>query len=276
MLKIGEYNKLEVIKILDFGLYLASGEYEILLPTKYIPAGTEIGDFLEVFLHTDSSDRPIATTLKPKAVLGEFAAFKVVSASKFGVFLDMGLEKDLLLPFGEQSRSLKVGETCVAKVLLDKESKRLYASTDHKLHTTLGAGELQEGDQVELIIADSSPLGFLAIINGKHLGMLYKNEIFEPLKVGDQKAGYIKKIRPDKLVDLTLRKTGKDAVNDSAMTVYNLLKSSGGTLPYNYKTSPETIMKIFKLSRKAYKRALTELIGSGKISVDENGMKWIA
>lgn len=275
MIKIGSYSTLEIVKILDFGAYLKAGDDEILLPTKYLPKGAQIGEAIEVFLYTDSNDRPIATTLKPLAVVGEFAPLKVVAVSRFGAFLDIGLEKDLLLPKGEQSRQLRHGDTCVAKVLLDKTTNRIYASTNHKNHTQSGCDELKSGEQVELLVCDESPLGFSAIINQQYLGMLYKNEIFQPVAVGDRLNGYIKKIRQDKRIDLTLHRVGQEAVDTNAARVYELLRRSSGHLPYNYKTTPEMVEKIFKMSRKAYKRALTDLIENGKIVVDESGMRWV-
>lgn len=275
MTQIGSYATLEIVKILDFGAYLLANDDEILLPIKYLPKTAQIGDKIEVFLYTDSEDRPVATTLKPYAVVGEFAPLKVVAISRFGAFLDIGLEKDILLPKQEQSRLVKSGDICVAKLLLDTHTDRIYASTMHKNHTMIGAGALKEGAEVDLMVCDESPLGFSAIIDQKYLGMLYKNEIFRAVKVGDKMRGFIKKIRLDKRIDLSLNRVGKDAVNDNAQKVYSVLKASSGSLPYNYKTSPETVEKIFNLSRKAYKKALTDLIENRKITVDENGMKWI-
>lgn len=272
---VGTTQSLEIVKVLDFGAYLLVEDQEILLPIKYLPKDAEVGDKIEVFIYTDSEDRPVATTLKPLAVVGEFSALKVVAVGQYGAFLDIGLEKDLLLPKNEQSKRVERGDLCVAKTLVDRQTNRLYASTLYKEHMMIGAGSLKEGDEVELLICDESPLGFSAIINQQYLGMLYKNEIFQPLKVGDKMRGFIKKIRHDKRIDLTLHKVGQDAVDANAERVYELLKQSSGFLPYNYKTSPETVEKIFKMSRKAYKRALTDLINNKKIVVDDNGMRWI-
>lgn len=163
----------------------------------------------------------------------------------------------------------------MAKVLRDELTNRVYATTRLDEHVLRGPGPLKVGDAAELIVCDETPLGFIVLIDQKRLGMVYKNEIFEPLKIGDKRTGYLKTIRPDGKLDVTLRRTGDAAVEDAAETVLNTLKQSGGELPFNYKTDPQTVQRIFKLSRKAYKRALTELIERGNIALDDSGIKWI-
>ncbi|MGE4295677.1 MAG: S1 RNA-binding domain-containing protein [Campylobacterales bacterium] len=273
---MGEWVTLPVAKFVEFGLYLDAGnEDEILLPRKYMPKDLSVGDEVRVFLYTDSEDRPIATTLPPKAVVGEFAALRVADIATPGAFLDWDLEKDLLLPHSEQKKPLRKGQFCVVKVLRDELSNRVYASAKLDEHTLRGPGPMQPGDKAELLICDETPLGFTVLADRQRLGMIYKNEIFEPLKIGDIRTGYLKTARPDGKLDFTLRRTGEAAVADASETVLEILRQSGGELPFHYKTDPETVQRIFKLSRKAYKRALTELVERGNIVLDENGMKWV-
>ncbi|CAN5430482.1 S1-like domain-containing RNA-binding protein [soil metagenome] len=275
MLRIGDYNRLQVVKEVDFGMYLKSDQGEILLPKKYIEPGTEVDQFVNVFVYTDSEDRLIATNLKPKAVVDEFAAMKVKHTTDFGAFLDWGLEKDLLVPFREQHRRLKVGDTAVVRVSLDHKTNRVIGVGKLAPFINKDVSGLEEGQKVDLLIYDFTDLGILALINEEYSGMLYANEVFEELEIGDRKEGYIKKIREDGKIDLALQKQGYGAVKDSTEGILESLKKSGGYLPYHDKSDPDEIQKVFKMSKKTFKKAIGSLYKEGNIRIDDKGISLI-
>lgn len=272
MLQIGHYNTLKIEKFVDFGLYLISGSDEILLPSKYVPEGVKEGDSIEVFIYTDSEDRLIATTLKPYAVVGDFAYLEVKDINKYGAFLDWGLEKDLFVPFREQPFKLYVGKHYVFKVCLDEKTNRIYASASIDTHVEHAPGDLSEGQQVDLLIYKFTDTGVMAVINDSCCGMLYKNEVFEKLGVGDRKTGFIKKIRDDDKIDLFLRKPGYESVKDSKNVVMQKIREAGGHLPYHDKSSPEDIKNNLGMSKKEFKRVIGGLYREGVIKLSESGI----
>lgn len=277
MLEIGKYNKLKVVKYSEFGLFLdAENDGEILLPKRYVPENFrevyKIGDLVEVFVYRDSEDRLIATTETPLAKVGEFATLKVVSLSPVGAFLDWGLAKDLFMPFSERTHALRVGQHCLVYIYVDN-SDRIAASMRLNRYIDKEVGEYQEGQTVELIIANPTELGFNAIINGKNWGVLFKNEIFQHIRTGDHLPGFIKKIRTDGKIDLTLNKTGYTGTDDIAEKIIKLLKEEDGYLEINDKTSAEIIYDYFGVSKKKYKMALGGLYKKRLITVDEDGIR---
>ncbi|MDF2674253.1 MAG: hypothetical protein K0R09_2521, partial [Clostridiales bacterium] len=201
MLKIGDYNELEVLKETDFGVYLSSDEEEILLPGKYVPEGLAIGDRINVFIYKDSEDRLIATTITPKAKVGDIAYLEVKDTNRYGAFLDWGLEKDLLVPFAEQKIKMVTGNKYFVKVYFDEESKRVVATSKINRHILREASDLEEGEEVDLLVYKFTELGASVIINNKYLGVVYKNDIFIKLDVSDRLKGYISKIREDGKID---------------------------------------------------------------------------
>lgn len=273
MLRIGEYNLLNVIKEVEFGVYLRADDEEILLPAKYVPKGTKLGDELNVFVYTDSEDRLIATTLKPKATVGEFAALKVVDVADFGAFLDMGLEKDLLVPKKEQRGRMQKGEIRVVRVYRDKQTERMVATAKLEPFLKKAGHFLKKSQKVDILVFDRSDLGFSVIVNGQFQGMVFQNDVFGTLEIGSETTGYIKNIRPDGKLDIALKPLGKGALEEHRNTVLEALKKAGGSLPYHYKSSPEAINGAFAMSRKAFKSALTSLIDEGLITVDEAGVR---
>lgn len=274
MLRIGEYNTLKVVKEVDFGLYLRADDEEILLPSKYVPEGTKLGDELNVFIYTDSEDRVIATTLRPKAIVGEFAALEVVDVAPFGAFLDMGLEKDLLVPKQEQrGGKMKKGEIHVVRVYRDKQTGRMAATAKLDYFLKKAGRFLKKSQKVEILVYDRSDLGFSVIVNGQFKGMVFQNDVYGNLEIGTRTDGFIKNIRPDGKLDISLKPLGKGAVRDHRDTVLQALKDAGGFLPYHYKSSPEAIEAAFSMSRKAFKSALTKLLEEKKITLDETGMR---
>ncbi len=240
---IGQYADLKVAKLVDFGVYL-EGENEelILLPAQYVPEKTQIDDTISVFVYRDSEDRIIATTLKPFATVGQFAAMKVKVVSRVGAFLDWGLAKDLLVPFSEQNEKMKEGNTYLVYVYLDSLTGRIVGTA--KLERVLFEKEHQhtEGEKVNIIVGKRTELGYQVLIEEDALGMVYKNEIFGHLKTGDKRVAYIKKIRPDGKIDISLQQQGYEKeVPNSVQLILEMLKAEEGFLPVNDKSSPNGI-----------------------------------
>jgi predicted RNA-binding protein (virulence factor B family) len=270
---IGTINTLTINRETANGLYLmAEDEQEVLLPNTYVTDAMQLGDSIDVFVYTDSEDRPVATTLTPKAMLGEFAFLEVVDTHKNGLFLDWGLPKDLFVPKREQ-KNLKVGDKRLFYITLDEKTNRLIASQKIGKYLTGDIKALKRHQKVSLLIIAPTPLGYKALINESYEGMLYKNEIFETIMIGDKKEGYIKEIRQDGKIDLSLQPIGKEANSSATAKIEALLKAHKGQLPYHYKSDAEKIKEIFGLSKKAYKKALTTLVDAKKIVVDERGIK---
>jgi len=277
MVQLGQYNDLEVVKRVDFGVYLDGGEEfgEILLPERYVPEGLKPGETVHVFVHTDSEDRVIATTEKPKAVVGDFAFLKVVSVNPFGSFLDWGLMKDLLLPSGEQKGKLEPGDSCVVRVYLDPKSNRVAASQKFDKFLDKTQPNFKSGQEVSLLIVRKTDLGYLALVNKTHLGLLYDNEIFDPLAEGDEKKGFIKRVREDGKIDLTLVKPGYQKVDAISTDILAQLKASGGFLPVTDKTAPDIIYKQFKMSKKTFKKAIGALYKKRLIILRTDGIRLV-
>lgn len=276
MIQIGKINKLKVLKHVDFGVYLDGGDDgEILLPLRYMPDPCEVGDEVEVFICYDSDDRLVATTETPKAMVNDFALLKVVATSSVGAFLDWGLPKDLFLPFAEQTRALRVGQEVLVYVYVDK-SDRLAASMRLERNVEKTAAEYTDGQKVNLIIAGRTDLGFKAIIENRHWGILYGNEVFQPLRQGQKIEGYIKKMRPDGKIDLSLQRSGHKATReDVGPKILESLKEKNGFLPINDKTPPEEIYHLFGVSKKQFKVALGGLYKKRLITVHEDGIRLV-
>ena len=276
MTEIGKYNLLKIVKKVDFGMYLDGEELgEILLPQKYAPQDRAIGDQIKVFIYLDSKDRIIATTQKPYASVGQFAMLRVVSATAIGAFLDWGLEKDLLVPFREQKEKMQQGNHYVVYVYLDKKTNRIAASS--KLEKYLGRQEADYtvGQLVDLLIAEQTDLGYYAIINNSHKGLLYKDRLFRPLKIGQRVSGVVEKIRMDGKIDLSLQKAGYEKVDELSGRILARLEKSGGRLELTDKTPPETIYKLFGVSKKTFKKALGGLYKKRMIVLENSGIRLI-
>ncbi|QIL77126.1 MULTISPECIES: S1 RNA-binding domain-containing protein [Hymenobacter] len=267
MLALGDYNELEVARAVDFGLYLTSDDGDLLLPIKYVPEGTQIGDRLRVFVYRDSEDRLIATTLEPLARVGEFAALTVKDVSSNGAFLEWGLEKDLFLPYRNQRQALRVGQRATVYVYLDENSDRIVASSKWEKYLPHAEFPGQVGDQVELFVAQDTDLGYTVIVNGAYLGLLYHNEIFRPLRLGDRPTGYVRQIRPDGKLDISLQKVGYDEALDATETILTALRASGGTLPLSDKSEPDDIYRRLGMSKKVFKKALGTLYKRGLVQL---------
>jgi predicted RNA-binding protein (virulence factor B family) len=275
MLQVGRFNKLKVVKEVPFGLYLDSSKGEILLPKKYIPPHTKVGDELDVFIYTDSEDRLIATTLIPKAQVGDFACLEVVQVTPFGAFLDWGLEKDLFVPLKEQHRKMLLGKKYVVKVVLDQRTERVIGVGKIGAFLEKKYIDLEEGEEVQLFVYEETDLGFMCIINNKYAGILYRNEVFKKLDVGEVIVGYIKKIREDQKIDLSLRKGGFSGVQHEQQIIIDKLEQADGFLPYNDDSSPEDIKRIFQMSKKTFKQLIGNLYKQKVILLEERGIRLV-
>jgi predicted RNA-binding protein (virulence factor B family) len=268
MLKLGLVNALEVLRETSVGLFLGDENHEVLLPNKYVPEDVQVGDTLEVFIYTDSEDRPVATTLKPKIQLGEFACLEVKQVTDFGAFLDWGLAKDLLVPSKEQMEKMKPREFHVVYMYLDEKTNRLAASSRLKNYLKTGV-EVKEGDEVNLMVCRHSELGIQVLINDSHLGLLYHDQVFKRLKVGDRLPGYIKLIREDGKIDVSLQKIGYAQVVDSQQTILDYLKKNKGTLNLTDKSDPKEISNKLGMSKSTFKKAIGGLYKIQKIRIEE-------
>ena len=273
MASVGRYNTLQVVKHTDFGLYLDGGpEGEILLPKRYIPKDTpsEVDDWLNVFLYLDSEDKLIATTLKPKIQLGEFASLKVVDINRVGLFFDWGLPKDLLLPHSEEKRPLQIGDYCVIYLYLDKRTRRLTATARLDRHLDKVPANYQVGQEVDLLVVERTDLGFKAIIDGKHWGLIHKNELFKFIRSGMREKGYIKELRADGKISLSLQPIGHEAASGLAEQIIERLRAQGGVLALGDKSPPELISEHFRVSKGNFKKAIGALYKSGQIVIHDN------
>ena len=273
MLLIGEYHDLKIARTTEQGLYLENEEGdEVLLPNKYIPQNFEIGDEIKVFVYLDHEERPVATTLEPKVKLDEFAYLECVEVSKFGAFLDWGLEKHLFVPFKEQIIPMQAGEKYLIFCYLDLDTDRLAASS--KVHAFLDNSELsvKPFEEVELIISNKTDLGYNVIINGLHLGLIYEDEVFKDLQIGDIQKGFIKKIREDNKIDVTLQRPGYRSIEPNAQKILDKLKRAGGFIAISDKSSPEEIKDRLQMSKKSFKRAAGSLYKQRLIDIKEDGI----
>lgn len=256
------------------GVYLDGDALgEILLPNSLVPEGLSEGDSIEVFVYNDSEDRLVATTEKPRASVGQFANLKVVSVNeKIGAFLDWGLGKDLLLPYREQSSDPHVGDRCVVYILVDELSGRIIASENLSEFTNKEPAEYEREEEVDLLIIDETPLGYKAIINDKHLGLLYHTELSETLNYGQWIVGYVTKVREDGNIDLRRDRAGYSRVEPIGEQILEALKASGGRLPFNDKSTPESIRAEFDVSKQAFKRAIGALYKQKRIRIEGDGI----
>ncbi|MGD9931095.1 MAG: S1 RNA-binding domain-containing protein [Mangrovibacterium sp.] len=274
MAAIGLMNELEVLKTVDFGVYLDGGPHgEILMPKRYVPENCQVGDTVEVFIYLDSEDRLVAITDKPYVMVGEFAKLKVVSTTAIGAFMDWGLPKDLLAPFREQQVKMEEGKSYLVYVYLDDESQRIVASSKLDKFVDNIPVDYEVGEEVDLIIAGQTDLGYKAIIDNSHWGLIFKNEVFQPLKIGDKLKGFIKNIRPDEKIDLSLEKAGYEKIDSISQSVLDKLKEANGYLPFNDKSDPEVISKTFGISKKNFKKAIGALYKQRLINIEDQGIR---
>lgn len=273
-MNIGSYNTLKIVKRVAFGLYLDGEEAgEILLPTRYVPENAQIGDFLDVFVYTDGEDRPIATTQAPLAVVGDIKALKVKAVGSYGAFLEWGIMKDLFLPFSEQTADVDEQDTVVVALYLDSKTNRVVATMkwerflDKSIQPTFAKEE-----EVQVLVASKTELGYKVLINNKFVGLIYKNEVFKPLCIGDTMRAYIHRVRQDGKIDVRLNRSGYEAIEGEAARLLQLLEKMGGFLPTTDKLPAETIYEVCGMSKKTYKKAVGELYKKRLIVLKTNGI----
>ncbi|NVK44610.1 MAG: GntR family transcriptional regulator [Oceanospirillaceae bacterium] len=275
MADIGRFNRLQVIKQKDFGVYLDGGELgEILLPSRYVPEECEIGDWIEVFVSLDSEDYLVATTQAPLAQVGDFALLRCADVTRVGAFLDWGLPKQLLAPFGEQHRPMEVGKSYLVHIFIDR-SDRIVASSKLDRFLDKTPADYRDGQAVDLIIANRTDLGFKAIVNGQHWGLIHQSDLFRRVHFGQKLNGYIKRVRDDGKLDLSLDKPGYGKIDGLAGQVLDRLRVEGGFIAAHDKTDPETISRLFGCSKKAFKMAIGSLFKQRLIEIRDDGIKLI-
>ena len=271
-IKLGEMNTMKVVKSVDFGMYLDGGdEGEILLPSRYVPKDCKVGDKLDVFVYLDQNERPVATTLAPKAMVGEFAYLEVAWTNQYGAFLDWGLMKDLFCPFREQKMRMVKGNSYIVHVHLDKESYRIVASAKVEHYLSNDMPPYRNGDEVDLLIWQKTDLGFKVIIDNKYGGLVYKDQIFKYVHSGDRMKGYIGGVRPDGKIDVTLQPTGRKQTMEFSDTLLAYLNDNGGYCNLGDKSDAEEIYERFQVSKKTFKKAVGDLYKRHEITLEEGG-----
>ncbi len=271
MVEIGKINNLQVVKSLDHGIYLDGGDLgEILMPSRYVPENCEVGDTLEVFIYLDSADLLLATTETPYVMVDECAYLKVVDVNQAGAFMDWGLPKDLLVPYGEQISPLKIGQSYTVLAYLDENTNRIAATQKLDSHLSEEAQYFKPGQAVDILIFGKTELGYKAVINNTHIGLIYKNEVFQTLTHGEKLKGFIKGIREDRKIDLCLQLPGKDAREDLKTRILNHLKKNDGESTLTDKSSPDDIYQCFSVSKKNYKKAIGMLYKKRLIRIEKD------
>lgn len=274
-MKVGRIQTLKVSRISDYGLYLADDEgQEVLLPNRFVSLANAVGDEIEVFVYHDSEDRLVATTDKPLITEGRVAYLKVIDKNIHGAFLDWGVSgKDLFLPNRNQQGGVLAGRSCVVWLYVDNITGRCVATMKLKGFIDNDVITVEPRQKVDLLIASESPIGYRAIINSRHWGMIYKNQIFSDVRVGDSLEGYVRRITEDNRIDLSLRREGYDGVAASAETLYSLLQSNGGVLSVGDDSSPEEVHAVTQMSKKVFKRAVGMLLKRGDIVAEGHQIK---
>jgi len=272
-LELGQINTLQIDRLTTPGAYLMAADgNDVLLPGQYLTQDMKEGDFIDVFVYTDSEDRLVATTDTPKVKLDEYGVLEIVDIAPFGAFLDWGLPKDLLLPKKLQKTTAVVGEKRFVKVVYDERTHRLIATEKLGDFFEKRIKDIYPHQEVEILILTKTPLGYKVLVENKYEGLLFDNEIFEKVTVGERRRAFVKKVRPDGNIDITLRKAGSKKSNAPAQKVLELLKENRGIMPYNSKSDPELIKEAFGMSKKEFKAALTKLREAGEIEVKDTGI----
>ena len=271
---LGKYNQLEVVKQVDFGVYLNGGDDgEILLPSRYVPEGCKPGDMLNVFIYLDNEERLIATTLQPKVQVGEFACLEVAWVNEYGAFLDWGLMKDLFVPFREQKQKMQKGHRYVVHAHVDEDSYRIMASAKVERYLSKEMPPYQPGEEVEVMVWQRTDLGYKVIVDNQFSGLVYQREIFKALEPGMKMSAYIRQVREDGKIDLTLQKDGLQKVGDFAEVLLQYIKDHDGYTPLNDKSAVEDIYDAFEVSKKTFKKAVGDLYKKRLIVLVEDGIR---
>lgn len=274
MAELGKINTLKVLKVLDMGIFL-DGENlgEILMPKRYIPENIKVSDFIDAFIYLDSEDRLIATTEKPFAMVGEFALLKVSAVNKFGAFLNWGLPKDLLVPFREQKLKMEEGKSYIVYIYIDDETNRIAASSKLDKFLDNIPPDYNNGQEVDILIVTQTDIGYKVIVDNLYWGILYKNEVLQSLSKGSRTKGYIKKVRGDNKIDLSINKPGYTKIDDISEKILRELQQHNGFIEITDKSSPEKIANTFGISKKAFKMAIGNLYKARKILIANDGIR---
>lgn len=272
-LKLGQVNTLTVVKSVDFGMYLDGGEAgEILLPQRYVPQGCQPGDELDVFIYLDSEERLIATTQMPLAVVGDFAYLKVAWVNNYGAFLDWGLMKDLFVPFREQKIKMQKDRSYIVHLHIDEETYRIMASAKVERFLSEEFPPYQEGEEVEILVWQKTELGFKVIVDNQFAGLVYDSEVFQYIHTGDRLKAYVKQVREDGKLDISLQKHGKAAVTDFSVVLLNYLKEHSGRTSLGDKSPADAIYAEFGVSKKVFKKAVGDLYKRRLIVINDDGL----
>lgn len=275
-IKLGDYNRLTIVKEVDFGIYLDGGdEGEILLPKRYVPENCKPGDKLEVFLYLDQDERLIATTQHPLAKVGEFACLEVAWVNQYGAFLNWGLMKDLFCPFHEQKQRMEIGNRYVVAVFIDEESYRIAASAKVEHFFATDFPPYQPGEKVELLVWQTTDLGFKVIIDNAYPGLVYRSQVFKSIRIGDCLQGYIMGVRPDGKIDVSLQPHGRQQTTDFAETLLQYLKDHDGFCELGDKSDAQDIKHRFEVSKKVYKKAIGDLYRRRLITLEDAGIRLV-
>ena len=275
MVEIGKINRLKIKKQVDFGVYLDGDGQEILLPKRYVPEGAQPGDELSVFLYHDNEGRLIATTDKPYAQVGEFQYMEVKSVNQVGAFLEWGIMKDLLVPYKEQNGRMREGGWYLVYVRLDEKSGRIMASARINKFLNNVPPEYDQNESVDLIVADETDIGYKVIINNRHWGMVYRNEVFQRLEKGEHLRGYVKEVRDDDKIDVSLTPLGYQKVEGISAIILDSLKAQGGFLAVHDKSNPDLIYSLFRCSKKSFKQAIDSLYKQQLITIERDGIRLV-
>jgi hypothetical protein len=275
MIQIGQYNTLTVSRKVDFGFYLDNGEDGILLPKRFVPRGAKVGDQLEVFLYHDGENRIIATTEKPKGVVGDIVLLKCVGLMGAGAFLDMGLMKDLFVAKSQQIMGMRAGGWYLIKIYIDEQTGRIAGTEKIERHLSNEDLTVKEMEEVDLVVYRKSDIGYVCIINNLHTGVVHDNQVFQDLNIGDRLRGFIKTIREDNKIDLVLGKMGYKKVEDESDKILRLLRENSNYLPYHDKSEPEAIYAFFGMSKKTFKMTTGALYKQHKIEFTKTGIQLI-
>lgn len=280
MVRIGRMNHLKVVNLLDFGAFLEGGMLDdILLPKRFVPEGCQVGDELDVFIYLDSDDVPIATTLRPRAQVGQFACLKVTDTNRIGAFLDWNMPKELLVPFSEQKERMVKDQFYVVYVYQEQQGYRIVASSKiSKFLDSISSKtphRYNNGQAVSLMIGDRTDIGYTAIVDNKYLGVIFDQDIDRPIRMGMKFDGFIKRVRPDQKLDVCLKKPGfdKQGMNDLGTVILARLKAENGFLPFNDRTDPAVVKREFSVSKRVFKMAIGGLYKERRISIDDDGIR---
>lgn len=275
MVKMGEYNKLKVIKVKEMGVFMDNGEEGILMPKRFVPAGTKIGDELKVFLYHDGEGRPIATTQKPFGVLGDIVRLKAVSVTPQGAFLDWGLMKDLFIPKSAMVSFIRPMGEYLVKIVMDEQTGRVAATEKLERFLSNESLTVKEKEEVDLLVYRQTEIGYEVIINNRHKGILHANEIYRPIEIGDRFPGFVKNILAENKIDVVAGKPGYQRVEDESEKILRLLQENNGYLPYHDKSSPEEIYEFFQISKKTFKMTTGNLYKQHKILFTKTGIQLV-